>query len=110
MPFVVASASALFQTVMDQVLQGLDHVTSYIDDILVTGATQSEHLKNLELVMERLRAHGIRVKCEKCRFTQESVKYFGFRVDSKGLHASSKPSLKHHSQPTSRSYALFWDC
>ena len=68
----------------------------------MTGATWSEHLKNLELVLERLRAHGIRVKCEKCRFMQESVEYLGFRIDSKGLHATTDKlkAISEAPQPT----------
>jgi hypothetical protein len=37
LPFGIASAPAVFQRVMDQILQGMDQVICYIDDILVTG-------------------------------------------------------------------------
>ena len=33
---------------MDTILQGASGVMCYIDDILVTGATEEEHLRNLE--------------------------------------------------------------
>lgn len=35
----------MFQKVMDQILQGMEHVACYIDDILVTGLTEQEHLQ-----------------------------------------------------------------
>lgn len=54
LPFGVSSAPALFQKTMDTILQGLPGVTCYIDDILVTGANDQEHLHNLEQVLERL--------------------------------------------------------
>ena len=41
LPFGVASAPALFQKLMDSVLQGIQHVICYIDDILVTGSTSA---------------------------------------------------------------------
>ena len=47
LPFGVASAPALFQKIMDTILQGIPHVICYIDDILVTGANQEDHLRNL---------------------------------------------------------------
>ena len=50
MPYGVALAPAIFQKVMDQVLQGLPKVACYIDDILVTGHTNEEHVRNLEAV------------------------------------------------------------
>ena len=40
----------------------------YIDDNLVTGADDEEHLHNLEEVLARLMKHGIRVKSSKCTF------------------------------------------
>lgn len=46
LPFGVASAPAMFQKAMDEVLQGLPNVICYLDDILVTGASDEEHLKN----------------------------------------------------------------
>ena len=47
LPFGVASAPAIFQKVMDTVLQGLPRVICYLDDILVTGSTEEEHVQNL---------------------------------------------------------------
>ena len=44
LPFGVASAPAIFQKLMDTVLQDIPHVICYLDDILVTD---QEHLQNL---------------------------------------------------------------
>ena len=73
LPFGIASAPAIFQRTMDTILQGLSHVQCYIDNILVTGADDKEHLHNLEEVLAHLMKHGIRVKSSKCTFFQESV-------------------------------------
>jgi len=54
MPFGISSAPAIFQRVMDSILQGIPKVLCYLDDILVTGATDAEHLNNLERVLQRL--------------------------------------------------------
>ncbi|XP_060081069.1 uncharacterized protein K02A2.6-like [Ylistrum balloti] len=45
LPFGVASAPAIFQSVMDQILQGVPHTMCCIDDILVTAPSDSEHIK-----------------------------------------------------------------
>ena len=47
---------------MEFVLQGIPNVVYYIDDILITGKSDDEHLKNLTEVCERLQKCGIRVK------------------------------------------------
>ena len=65
LPFGVASAPALFQQLMDTMLQGIPHVICYIDDILVTGVNDSEHLSSLAAVLERLERHGFRMKLER---------------------------------------------
>ena len=84
LPFGVASAPALFQRVMDTVLQGIDKTICYIDDILVTGSTVEEHLQNLESVFKRLQQYGIQAKRAKCSFMSEKVEYLGHRIDSEG--------------------------
>ena len=90
LPFGVASAPAIFQRLMDTILQGIPGVICYIDDIMVTGATEEEHLKNLEQVLQRLQSYGFRLKLTKCRFMRDSVEYLGLVVDDQGLHASTE--------------------
>ncbi|XP_026046823.1 uncharacterized protein K02A2.6-like [Astatotilapia calliptera] len=82
----VSSAPALFQSVMDQILQGMEHVTCFLDDILITASSERDHLKRLEEVLTRLEKHGVRVKLSKCHFLQSSVEYLGHRIDRDGLH------------------------
>lgn len=88
LPFGVASAPALFQRTMDALLQGLPHVICYIDDLLITGSTQEEHLCNLSEVLKRLQSSGLCVKLDKCQFMQNSVEYLGHRIDQEGIHAT----------------------
>ena len=87
LPFGVASAPALFQKLMDTVLQDLPHVICYLDDILVTGKDDDDHLRNLVRVFERLHQYGFRVKKDKCALLQRAVEYLGHKIDAEGLHA-----------------------
>lgn len=70
---------------MDTLLQGITHVAVYLDDILVTGATEVEHLSNLEHVLRRLSEAGLRLKRSKCVFLASSVTYLGHRITAEGL-------------------------
>ena len=88
LPFGVASAPAMFQRAMDIILQGVEEVICYIDDILVTGATDEEHLDQLEEVLKRLKEYGLRAKKSKCFFFQATVEYLGHQVDADGLKSS----------------------
>ena len=90
LPFSIASALALFQKIMDTILQGIPSTICYLDDILVTGKNDEEHSRNLEEVPKRLQQNGLRVKSEKCKFLQPSVEYLGYRIDSSGVHTTTK--------------------
>ena len=52
MPFGISSAPVNFQQVMDIILQGLPNVLCYLDDIVITGATDQQHIHNLEEVLK----------------------------------------------------------
>ena len=88
LPFGIASAPAQFQKVMDTILQGVPGAMCYIDDILITGAANEEHLQNLEEVLRRLQTYGIRMKRSKCYFMRDSVAYLGHVVDADGIRAT----------------------
>ena len=68
LPFGVSSAPAVFQRTMENLLQGIPNVCVYLDDVLVTGRSVADHLKNLDDVLSRMESAGIRLKKAKCRF------------------------------------------
>ena len=86
LPFGVASAPAIFQRVIDNLLQGIEGVVTYLDDILIAGSSEEQHLQMLDEVLGRLEKAGLRVKPKKCEFMRTSVTYLGHRVDESGLH------------------------
>ena len=70
---------------MDQILQGIPGVQCILDDMIVTGHSESEHLKNLENVLQRLQKFGLRANLEKCEFFKDSVQYCGHEVTKEGI-------------------------
>ena len=49
-------------------LEGLDCIFVYLDDILVASNTVEEHHIHLEEVLKRLQQHGLVLHLEKCVF------------------------------------------
>ena len=62
MPFGVASATAIFQRTIETVLKGVPYTVVRVDDILVTGRDDDEHLQNLDSVLQCLCQAGLRAK------------------------------------------------
>ena len=89
LPFGISSAPGIFQRVIESLLQGIPKVVVYLDDILVTGSTDEEHLQNLAEVLKRIQQAGLRLKKEKCEFLAKSVVYLGHMIDEKGLHPTT---------------------
>ena len=88
LPFGITTAPALFQRIMESLLQGVTCIYIYLDDILVTGKTQAEHLKNLNEVLTRLEKAGMRLKKHKYIFLMSAVEYLGHKITKDGLQPS----------------------
>ena len=56
----------------------------YIDDILITGTTQEEHLRYLEEVLKWLQKHGNVLKRVNDLFWQ-CVEYLGYVADTTSI-------------------------
>ncbi|KAJ8884503.1 hypothetical protein PR048_016360 [Dryococelus australis] len=82
LPFGVTSASAIHQSTMDQVLQGLEYIVSFRYDILVTGKDAEDHLKNLE--------QSSIVNKDKYQFFLRSILLLGHVVDQNGISTQTK--------------------
>lgn len=67
LPYGVSSASAIFESVMDQVLLGLNNVKCRIYDILITAEDDATKLNTLLEVFQRLQKYNIKFKAEKCK-------------------------------------------
>jgi len=65
-------------------------VVAYLDDILVAGKTEQEHLTNLAQVLQRFDATGMRLKKEKCSFCLPEVECLGHVISETGLQPSAK--------------------
>ena len=75
---------------MESLLQNIDNVCVYLDDILVTGSSEENHLKNLDLVLTRLKTAGVKLKQEKCAFLLPEVEYLGHKISKHGLKPNSE--------------------
>ena len=102
LPFGISSAPSQFQRVVENVLKDLAGVIVYLDDILVAGSNDEDHLRKLDQVLSRLQAAGLTLKKQKCEFALPSVQYLGHIINAQGLHPSPKKveAVRSARQPT----------
>jgi hypothetical protein len=81
----IHSAAGIFQREMERRLTGVPNTIVRVDDILVTGKNDREHLDNLEKVLDIMMKNGLRLKRTKCTFFSSEVTYLGFKISSKGV-------------------------
>ena len=87
---------------MDVVLAGLQwsECLVYLDDVIVLGRTFDEHLCNLQLVFQRLRESGLKLKPSKCFFFQHQVQYLGHLISREGIATDPAKTDKVSMWPT----------
>ena len=88
--FGVTSCPAIWQRAIDQVLQGVPDTQCILDDMIITGKTDEEHLENLEKLLKRLQDAGLKANKEKCEFFRDRVQFCGHEIDSEGLHKTQE--------------------
>ena len=82
MPFGLLNAPATFQRAMDIILSEVrwESVIVYLDDVIIFSRTFEDHVKHLEVVLNKLHEAGATLKFSKCHFFRRSVDYLGHKV------------------------------
>ena len=109
MPFGLTNAPAVFQRLVQQILEDLnpeggpDFVSAYTDDILIFSRTLEEHMTHLKLVLNRVRNAGLKLNPTKCRFIQPEVEYLGHVITPKGVKTATRhlDAVREFPVPTS---------
>ncbi len=97
--FGITSAPAIWQRTMDQILEGTSGISCILDDMIVTGKSDAEHLANLEEVLRRLHHHGLN------EFFTEKITFCGHDIDSEGLHKATDKTAAMVNAPRAQSVA-----
>ena len=85
-PFGLAQAPAYFQQLISMVLQDCrDFAMVYLDDIIIFSQTPEEHLKHIEIIFQKLKVAGLKLKGSKCDFFKSEIHYLGHLISDKGI-------------------------
>ena len=73
-PFSLAMAVSTFQYLMLQVLTGLNNFTfTYLNDVIIFSKSWEEHLEHLNIVFNRFKSAGLKIKLSKCHFSKTTT-------------------------------------
>ena len=92
MPFGLCNAPVTFQHLMQNTLGELNltYCIIYLDDVIIFGCTEEEHLECLWVVFEHFREFNLKLKPSKCSFFQTEIVYLAHHVSKEGIHPSEE--------------------
>lgn len=85
LPFGISSAPEVFHRTMEQIIEGIDGVRVYVDDIVLWGSTEDQHNERLKKVLERIKTSGLKLNKAKCQFGVTEIKFLGDKLSSAGV-------------------------
>jgi hypothetical protein len=84
LPFGISNASEIFQRKMSELLEGIEGVACYQDDVIVYGSTEKEHDERLDRVLKVIANSGMKLNQQKCSLKQISIKFLGHIISEHG--------------------------
>ena len=93
MPFGLVTAVASYIRLMRIVLNGVQNVAFYFDNIFIYSETWESHMTTVRTVLDKLREHGLTAKPKKCNVGFDTIDYLGFRV-GKGVICTQESKVE----------------
>ena len=89
---------------MRKLLHGLDHVESYIDDLIVYTKDWDTNLQMLDELLRRLQQARLAVRSTKCLFGSKSVEFLGHLVggDCITINKENLEKIRQAKRPTTK--------
>ena len=84
LPFGLTNAPAIFQHKMDEIFRThADHISVYMDDLLVFSKNHHDHLQHLRSVLSLL--HKLYAKPKKCEWLKPELAFLGHIIGAGGI-------------------------
>ncbi|KAM1262438.1 hypothetical protein ACFX2G_028173 [Malus domestica] len=89
MPFGLKNAGAIYQRAMQKIFNDMLHKNAecYVDNVVVKTKKRFDHLKDLQMVFDKLRHYNLKMNILKCAFGVTSRKFLNFIVKHCGIEA-----------------------
>ena len=101
MLFGLINSGATLTKGLRRVLQGLENVDVYVDDIIIYNEEWGEHLQTVEKVLKCLQDANLTIKPSKCLFRQREIEFIG-HVISEGKIQPNKDKIPKAERPRTK--------
>ena len=104
MPIGMCNAPSTFQHIVNLIIQGLEGIYAYLDDIIVTGDKWDEYLERLGMVLQRLQEACLTINLCKTFFCRTTLTYLGHIVGNGTIRhkAANVEAILKYPVPTSK--------
>ncbi|KAK2717319.1 hypothetical protein QYM36_006188 [Artemia franciscana] len=104
MPFGLISAQDEFQRRMEEAFEGVPGFSVIVDDIIISGKSETEHDVNTRAALTRAREQTVKLNKAKCILKSKSIPYFGHVISKDGIHPDPNKvnALKEMPRPRNR--------
>jgi hypothetical protein len=90
LPMGIAGSPDIFQGKMSELIETLEYVRAYLDDLLcISKLSLEDHLEKLEEVLRRPCNAGLKVNAEKSTFCALEIEYLGYVLTRDGIKPQS---------------------
>ena len=92
MPFGLSGAPSSFQRVIDKIFEHIlpTQLRKYLDDLLIIGSTETNHLENFQRVLQILWNKNLKIKAKKCNLFQNKLKFLGHTISENGVECQKE--------------------
>lgn len=110
-PFGLNISNTAFQQALESVLAqnvgscedtGLDDLHIYVDDLLISTISFSDHINRLRLLFQKILKSGMTLKLHKCEFFKQRIKFLGHIVTPSGVSMDPSKLQAVHEFPVPR--------
>ncbi len=86
----IAGSPDIFQSKMPELMENLEYVQAYLDDLLcISRSSLEDHLNKLEEVLRPLCNAGLKVNADKLTFCALEIEYLGYILTRVGIKPQS---------------------
>ncbi|EFO90955.1 hypothetical protein CRE_29046 [Caenorhabditis remanei] len=101
MPMGLKGSPGTFQRVMNTLIKEIQaRVFVYIDDMVLTSESPSQHVRDIEEVLDKIEKSGMKLRPEKCKFALPEIRYLGFIISKSGIHPDPEKTKAIDEYPT----------